>query len=576
MTTEAPFTPPKKKPNIFWWIGLAIFVLLALFIFELFGPSPSIIVSPQTTLITTPLRPNGLPDFKHHLLNLYRDGVTPENNAAAFIWPALWPGELDPPQFAMVAKELGLTAIPQKADALAFSYKYMREMVNLEYLQLHSQANSPGASANVDADDNRLPEIEARLDKLTDRIYGRPWTSQEFPLMAKWVHDNQKPLDMMVEASHRSRCYFPSPTLLENQDGPVTSILLPGQQTAREAARSLVARAMWNIGEHHNAEAWRDLLAIQRLGRLMAQGPLLIEQLVGFAMAGIARDGTLQLLHEGKLTPDEARTVMRDLATLPSFDGAADVLDTSTRIFLLDNVIEFSRGNLDSRSLDYLKMDQPTRFSNHLNVDWNVALRRGNEFFDRFAKAARLPTYAARRQALRKIYSEVDAESQALDTTSFVSSAINPSVRNKKAASVFVAAMVPAADAMLIAQERTNANLELLRLAAALAVYRADHGSYPDKLDELIPSILDSQPVDLFTASPFAYKRIEGGYLLYSFGPNGFDDRGSSSIEGLYEGLPVNDVINSETLRAKIPKNSDDYAIRVPLPPIEVPSLPKD
>ncbi|HEX4414869.1 MAG TPA: hypothetical protein VH107_14640 [Lacipirellulaceae bacterium] len=575
MSADEPFTPPKKKPSIFWWIGGAVFVLAALFIFQLFGPSPAIIVSRQTTFITEPLRSNGLPDFNRHLLNVYRDGVTPENNAAALLWPALWPGELDPPQYAMVAKELGLSTVPQKSDAAQFTYRYIRGMVNAEYTQIQSHTRGSSTAEAGNTDDNRLNEIEARFDKLSDRIYGRPWTSREIPQMAKWVHDNQKPLDMMVEASHRSRCYFPSPTLLENQNEPVTYILLPGQQTAREAARSLVVRAMWNIGEHHNAEAWRDLLAIHRLGRLMAQGPLLIEQFVGFAMAGIGRDGTLQLLHEGNLSPEDARIVMRDLAALPSFSNVADMLDNSHRLFLIDNVIQFSRKNMDARSMDQLKLSQPIRFANHLNVDWNVVLRKGNEYFDRYTKAARLPTYAARRQALRQINKELAGATMEPSTASLIASAINPSERSKTVAAALVGAMMPAVDAAVYAQERTNANLEVLRLAAALAVYRADHKNYPDKLDDLVPTILAKLPVDLFTASPFKYKRIDDGYLLYSLGPNGIDNGGNSENEGLYEGVSISEMANGESVRTKIPAGSDDFAIRVPLPPIEVPPLPE-
>src|SRR4051794_6200788 len=103
MTTEAPFTPPKKKPSVFWWIAGTFFVLLLLFAFQLLGPQPPIVVSPQTTYITSPLRANGTPNYMAYLREQYRAGVTPENNAAALIWPALWPGELSPGDYAAVA-----------------------------------------------------------------------------------------------------------------------------------------------------------------------------------------------------------------------------------------------------------------------------------------------------------------------------------------------------------------------------------------------------------------------------------------------------------------------------------------
>src|SRR6478735_2790501 len=110
--------PRRKKLSIFWWLGIAFIVTASIFVVLLFGPSPRIVVSPQTTFVTTPLRPNGLPDYEQYVLDTCRNGVTPENNAAALIWPALWPGELQPSQYAAVAKELGLKSIPFEDDAL--------------------------------------------------------------------------------------------------------------------------------------------------------------------------------------------------------------------------------------------------------------------------------------------------------------------------------------------------------------------------------------------------------------------------------------------------------------------------
>ena len=49
--------------------------MLALFLYQLFGPNPKIIISPQTTFITSPLRPDGLPDYEKYMLNAYRKGI---------------------------------------------------------------------------------------------------------------------------------------------------------------------------------------------------------------------------------------------------------------------------------------------------------------------------------------------------------------------------------------------------------------------------------------------------------------------------------------------------------------------
>src|SRR5262249_6620406 len=74
--------------------------------------------------------------------------------------------------------------------------------------------------------------------------------------------------------------------------------------------------------------------------------------------------------------------------------------------------------------------------------------------------------------------------------------------------------------------EQTRRNLSL---AFALAAYRSDHGSYPEKLDLLAPQYLEEIPNDLYSGKALIYRPSEHGYLLYSVGDNGLDDGGRGS-----------------------------------------------
>jgi hypothetical protein len=66
-------------------------------------------------------------------------------------------------------------------------------------------------------------------------------------------------------------------------------------------------------------------------------------------------------------------------------------------------------------------------------------------------------------------------------------------------------------------------------LAFALAAYRADRGTYPAKLAELVPKYVAEVPKDIFIAADLHYRLEGGGYLLYSVGPNGKDDGGKGT-----------------------------------------------
>ncbi len=87
---------------------------------------------------------------------------------------------------------------------------------------------------------------------------------------------------------------------------------------------------------------------------------------------------------------------------------------------------------------------------------------------------------------------------------------------------------------------------DLVRLAFALAAYRADRGSFPAKLSELAPKYLAEVPRDIFTGADLHYTKNRNGYLLYSVGINGKDDGGKT----------YDDRANGETW--------DDLTVRMP------------
>ncbi len=68
--------------------------------------------------------------------------------------------------------------------------------------------------------------------------------------------------------------------------------------------------------------------------------------------------------------------------------------------------------------------------------------------------------------------------------------------------------------------------MEGIILLLALRLYHIDHGSYPDRLNELLPEYLDSIPTDPFTGNPFHYENVGDDFRLYSYGRNGIDDGG--------------------------------------------------
>jgi hypothetical protein len=74
---------------------------------------------------------------------------------------------------------------------------------------------------------------------------------------------------------------------------------------------------------------------------------------------------------------------------------------------------------------------------------------------------------------------------------------------------------------------RNETQNALLLASLAIRAYKADHGRYPAKLSDLVPTYLKKLPDDPFTPNAALKYRLNGNkYVLYSIGPDGKDNGG--------------------------------------------------
>jgi hypothetical protein len=100
-------------------------------------------------------------------------------------------------------------------------------------------------------------------------------------------------------------------------------------------------------------------------------------------------------------------------------------------------------------------------------------------------------------------------------------------------AQLYMRDIVGKADKRFAAQHaRSLASTRLLITDLALRGHEAQHGKPPATLDELVPAWLPSVPLDPFTGKPFIYHVTSDGHLLYSVGPDGKDNQGTSEKRG--------------------------------------------
>ena len=571
--------PPRRKLRVLWILAAFVLLFGVWFCYQLFGPNPAIVVSKETTFITEPLGEDGLPNYEAYLLQQGSEGVTPENNAAVLIWQAMWPGELEQQHWLLICNALGMEKVPSTKEALVAPYdETVRDKIAMELAERFTEQASKNAADGSKEDYFSETWQEQLIERAAYDLVGeageRPWTSEQIPALAQWVEQNQKPLDMLVEASKRPRYYSPSPNMLDGSKDMLLASPLPSVQMIRGTARALPVRAMWHLGEGRTAEAWQDLLACHRIARLTSENFSLVGQLVALAIDGVTCNVTVPFLHHANLDAEAARQVLADLQGLGPASHCAQTMGQGERLQFLDTVLYITTDDHGPGDLaNHLGIPTELEFVCRARVDWNEVLRKGNAWFDELVAAAKLPTLEERRAAFDRTDQKLARmSSQVKNPSAWVGSVLNGKRRTEMAKDLLISYMLPATSASLNAEDRTNTQLEITRLAAALAVYRAEQRAYPEELADLVPGVLLKLPVDLYSGQSFLYERKDdGGYLLYSVFENGIDDGGDSIMNG--------EVINGEW-GGEQPEGFDysksDLVIRVPVPEFEFPTLPNE
>lgn len=549
----------KVKP--LWVASLLILSCVGLFFFQLFGPDPAIIVSKETTYITEPLGEDGLPDYEAFWVQQASEGVTPENNAAVLIWQALWPGDLDQEHWLLLCDALGMPEVPSQDESLVEVYsKQVRQRIAMWLAEQHAMPEG----MEEEQWNQRLRDETA--DLLIDEAMSRPWTSEQIPPLAQWIKENQRPLDLLVEAAARPHYFSPSPSFLDGSDDGLIAMLLPEMQNIRTAVRGLKARAMHHLGEDRPAEAWEDLHACHRLARLTANNPTLVGQLVAIAVEGVACSGTQVLVHHADLSEPLARQILDELLAMPQVSDMARTMDQGERLYFLDSVLLMANGRASVSDLQGAAGSAFDGVFTRIPFDWNLVMRIGNSWYDRMVTAAKMPIRDEREQAFDRIDSDLDQLGATLSSPRAWIGVVSRNQRSKIITDVLLSLFLPAIQAASNAQDRSMTSTKLTRVGAALAVYRAQHGEYPEQLADLAPEILSALPLDLYSGKSFLYERKQdGGYLLYSVFENGADDGGTDTSGEIVSGEWVDEPQD-------VDRDKADLVIRMPVPKFRLPA----
>ncbi len=336
--------------------------------------------------------------------------------------------------------------------------------------------------------------------------------SSEFPpeglaKVRQWIQQNQQALVLTERASAMEKCRFID-RYVGMYDQRYDHLSL-----ATRLALLLSASARAHLAENDPQSALKKCRAQLGLGRHLGRGRTLVEYLVAHVHLSKAADSLSELLSHPGIGHLELRPVVRDVRRLLEAEHLADAFRTE-RVFLLSLLS-------DPEHAKEVFLDPELHFDNRdRNAEHGHAMKSHGDtrvwieqetlvFLEAFAEIislAEAPYYqgaAARRQVQDWLEEEVRPRALPMATLT-----------------------LPKHIRYLQLGARRRVPLLHMTLAIELEMHQRATGSYPESLDGLKLTYLEKLPVDPFSGRPFVYRKKDGGYILYSVGPNGRDDGG--------------------------------------------------
>ena len=313
----------------------------------------------------------------------------------------------------------------------------------------------------------------------------------------------QPELDELREGTKRPYCVFP----LKHEDG--AAMELPHYTSFRAAERVFSVRSYARLLNGDGAGALDDLKTLFALAEKLDTEPTMIAGLVQISIGAHAHRNIADGLDAGRWSEAELREITTLTGRVNAVRRYAFAIQ-SERAFmnsLFSSYMENRRmsvnSDLGTRAQDfylsgrsYVRRNQIwiNSFFDEELTTWNVEERRWEQ---------KPRTYSPLKLKL------------SFDAYFYIQAAM------------FTPVYEMSGNKFLEAQ----ANSSMSVIACALERHKMSRGSYPEKLDALMPDFLTTTPLDPCNGESFHYSISPDGYLLYSVGINLKDDGGALAVD---------------------------------------------
>ena len=277
-----------------------------------------------------------------------------------------------------------------------------------------------------------------------------------------------------------------------------------------------LVRAFAELEAGDSSSALATLMTLRQNARLCGSQPLLINHLMRNAFLSMFLSAVWSGLAADQWEEGELEKIEQLLAGLPeehldNLEAAMSMEMTAGIIGACDYLRSVGRGNELLQSLTGSNSNGGMKMALPLVPDglWDHNKAFGAEFmYDNAIVPIRE----------RRLVSSIEA--------------LTESGKKRSLRRLIPMLMIPATDASLQTSFATAVSMDMARVACSLERYKRIEGGYPAELADLVPSYIETIPVDLFDLKkePVRYLKDGDRYRVYSVGNNGEDDGGKISF----------------------------------------------
>jgi len=375
-------------------------------------------------------------------------------------------------------------------------------------------------------------------DDWYDRVRNGPWRGEEYPAVAAWLDYHEPTMRRLVEAAGLERCFFEES--IRDWLVPLNAEI-PPTADMRQLAFLLAAAANRDWGERGLDVSVQKQLVVLKLGEHLSSQPEVMFALVGAAVESLAMEQFNRAMVQGDVDLDYLDRVDRAVAAIQSnwrstFEATLELERLRTKNLLAAGFYQVSEAGRVRYSRDPFGLSRNPRYAARPGY-WEERANRARVIMQWFAFPSD-PSRVSERidKAYEKHVSLPDLESGTSDPLGssaflFVNADWSRFQWNFE---YFMDFMVSMGRESHVGLCRVFRGAETIRRGTlgvvALRRYKDDRGSWPSDLKAAEAYGKDLSWTDAW-GRPFVYMPAGEGFVLYSTGENGSDEKGERRTE---------------------------------------------